>query len=68
MNCIICTDEILPQPISGWDKGHNPWPVRDNGRCCEECNSQLVVPARLIMALGMTIKESRQLVKENSIE
>jgi hypothetical protein len=28
----------------------------------------LVVPAKLIMALGMTIKESRQLVKENSIE
>ena len=24
MNCIICTDEIQPQPVSGWDKGDNP--------------------------------------------
>ena len=68
MNCSICRDEIQPQPVSGWDEGHNPWPIQDKGRCCEECNSELVVPARLTMALGMTISESRQLVKESSIE
>jgi len=68
MNCSICKNTIQPQPVSGWDKGHNPWPLRDSGRCCEECNSELIVPARLTIALGMTIKESRQLVKEYNIE
>jgi len=26
--------------------GHNALPVRD-GRCCEECNSSVVIPARI---------------------
>ena len=66
MNCIICTDEILPQPISGWDKGHNPYPVKDKGRCCEDCNSTIVVPVRLTGL--MDFKEAMKLVKESSIE
>ena len=34
----ICTD---------W--GNNPWPVNESedARCCDECNSLYVVPARL---------------------
>ena len=69
MNCIICTDEILPQPISGWDKGHNPWPVKEKGRCCEDCNSTIVVPTRLIgLNAVLTFKEAKKLVKESSIE
>ena len=43
MNCIICTDEIQIQPVSGWDKGHNPYPIKDKGRCCDDCNSTIVV-------------------------
>ena len=69
MNCIICTDEILPQPISGWDKGHNPYPVKDKGRCCEDCNSTIVVPTRLIgLNAVLTFVEAKELVKENNIE
>ena len=66
MNCIICTDEILPQPISGWDKGHNPCPVKEKGRCCEDCNSTIVVPVRLSGLIKFV--EAKELVKESSIE
>jgi hypothetical protein len=27
--------------------GHNPAPVRLEGRCCDDCNSIEVIPARL---------------------
>lgn len=34
----ICTD---------W--GNDPWPVNmsEDARCCDDCNAQIVVPARL---------------------
>ena len=67
MICSICSHVIEKDP-AGWDKGHNPFPIQNDGRCCEECNNELVIPARLTIALGMTIKESRQLVKEYNIE
>ena len=66
MNCIICKDEILPQPVSGWDKGHNPYPVKDKGRCCDDCNSTIVVPVRFSGL--MKFEEAKELVKENNIE
>jgi hypothetical protein len=39
--CAICHDSYV-----GW--GNNSWPVT-NGRCCNECNLFVVVPARLRM-------------------
>ena len=27
--------------------GHNPWPVRESGRCCRECNYRVVLQARM---------------------
>ena len=45
MNCSICQNLIIPDPISEWDKGNNAWPIND-GRCCDNCN-HLVVMARL---------------------
>jgi len=27
--------------------GNNPWPVREEGRCCDDCNAQYVIMARL---------------------
>ena len=47
MKCCICKNEIKPDAISGWDKGHNPYPVRDKGKCCGECNDTIVLPKRL---------------------
>ena len=28
--------------------GNDPWPLRDEGRCCKTCDSLLVLPARVI--------------------
>lgn len=46
MNCSICQLPIKPNPINGWDKGNNAEPVND-GRCCDNCNDNVVIPARL---------------------
>lgn len=46
MNCSICGIPIKPDPISGWDEGHNAQPIND-GRCCDGCNGSLVVPRRI---------------------
>jgi DNA-directed RNA polymerase subunit RPC12/RpoP len=42
MKCIICGKEF-----EGY--GNNPWPVKAKGRCCDECNLNFVIPARLKM-------------------
>lgn len=38
--CCICGKEF-----KGW--GNNPWPVKEDGECCNSCNSQKVIPARI---------------------
>ena len=38
--CCICGKEFR-----GY--GNNPWPVMEEGRCCDECNFDTVLPARL---------------------
>lgn len=45
MKCSICHGPILPEP-HGWAGGHQAAPIND-GRCCSECNSQIVIPARI---------------------
>jgi len=39
-NCIICGS-----PYVG--KGHNPDPVKTEGRCCNTCNIIHVIPLRI---------------------
>lgn len=46
LKCCICDDTIKPDPISGWEGGHNAEPVED-GRCCDGCNDSVVIQARL---------------------
>lgn len=41
--CCICG-----RPFTGW--GNNPWPIHEDGECCDMCNYSLVVPARIAMA------------------
>jgi len=44
MKCSICGKEI---PVkNGWDSGNNAQPVND-GRCCDECNFDVVIPKRM---------------------
>jgi hypothetical protein len=38
--CCLCGMELK-------DYGHNPWPLKKSGRCCEQCNWDKVIPARL---------------------
>ena len=40
MECSICGEEI-----QDW-VGNNPQPV-SNGRCCNNCNMTIVIPARI---------------------
>ena len=40
VQCIICA-----QTFSG--SGNNAYPLSDDGRCCDACNQQKVIPARL---------------------
>ena len=42
MKCCLCGKELT-------DYGNNPWPLKtnDDDRCCDECNSSKVIPARI---------------------
>ena len=40
MNCSICNNEINDR------FGHNAQPI-NNGKCCSDCNSTVVIPARI---------------------
>ena len=47
MKCDICKETIGEQS-NGWKFGHNAEPIVMFGRCCDVCNSQLVIPARIM--------------------
>lgn len=38
--CCICGEKI-----EGY--GNNPWPVKEKGECCDKCNYEEVIPARI---------------------
>lgn len=38
--CCICGKEF-----EGY--GNNPYPLKNEGECCDECNTNFVIPARL---------------------
>lgn len=38
--CVLCKNEYRGH-------GNNPAPVVQEGRCCDDCNSTRVIPARL---------------------
>ena len=45
--CCLCGQEFI-----GW--GNNPQPLAEEGACCDQCNLERVIPARL----GMMEEES----------
>ena len=53
--CSICEGHIEPlRNDSGedvWEGGNNAEPVND-GRCCNQCNMTVVIPARIAMIEG----------------
>lgn len=40
--CVICGKRFNGH-------GNNPWPVKNYGQCCDDCNQDQVVPARIKM-------------------
>lgn len=54
--CVLCG-----APLDGW--GNNPYPLSDRGNCCDKCNVEKVIPARLSHiyesgGYGKSLKES----------
>tara|TARA_R100000995_G_scaffold74254_1_gene43225 strand:+ start:1766 stop:1948 length:183 start_codon:yes stop_codon:yes gene_type:complete len=45
LTCVLCGLDIAVE-ANGWAEGHNPAPLSDEGRCCNNCNT-LVLIARL---------------------
>lgn len=41
MKCCLCGKEF-----EGY--GNNPWPIAEEGECCDECNNTKVIWARLV--------------------
>ena len=38
--CVFCGEAIK-------DYGNDPYPVKEYGRCCDKCNMNYVIPARI---------------------
>jgi hypothetical protein len=51
--CVICN-----QVIKGW--GNNPWPLKEQGRCCNDCNSFFVIPERMRRIYLSSDRSTRQ--------
>lgn len=47
MKCCLCEREI-PVKFHGWASGNSAEPLVENGRCCDECNTNLVIPTRML--------------------
>jgi hypothetical protein len=58
MKCSICDKEI-PVKEGGWDSGNNAQPVND-GRCCDKCNMDVVIPERLQQAIWVRRKQEEK--------
>lgn len=52
MRCAICEGNIdVHRNDEGkviWTEGHNAEPVVENGRCCDYCNTHVVIPVRIV--------------------
>lgn len=56
-NCCICGKPLKNK------FGNNPEPFKKSGRCCDKCNTEFVIPARL-SDLTIINNEKVKLIKE----
>ena len=53
VKCSICSGYIEPlkdkDGIVVWEHGNNAQPIND-GRCCDKCNWEVVIPARIVQS------------------
>lgn len=52
--CVLCKEPL------GDKYGHNPSPLANDGRCCEECNFFHVIPTRMAQAFNKLGGESEE--------
>lgn len=55
MLCSICFKEI--PAVGTWTLGSNAAPV-NNGRCCQTCDDNIVIPARITMMVNQVSTET----------
>lgn len=54
-NCSICN-----QPYYGWGNNASPF----SGKCCDDCNSMVVIPYRVAVAVsGKDVKAIKRQIK-----
>jgi len=55
LDCSICGEKIQAKSLGPdsdpWLEGNNASPI-NNGRCCDTCNSLVVIPARFAVIHG----------------
>lgn len=54
--CCLCGKRIEGQ-------GNNPYPLKRTGRCCDECNIEKVIPARILKE-----NDHHEIIEENGRE
>lgn len=55
--CCICKKELKT------NEGNNPDPIKKKGKCCNKCNWEIVIPARLKKYMGFS---NVTITKENN--
>ena len=57
--CVLCG-----KYSKGWgankQHGNNPWPLSDEGDCCDNCNREKVIPARLAEMENKILRENKK--------
>jgi hypothetical protein len=66
IDCCICKKQIEPQRTESgeiyWTQGNSALPIHD-GRCCNKCNAEIVIPARctdISMSTGKIYKNPEE--------
>lgn len=44
--CCLCGADLPLAPSGDYHMGNNPWPVMENGQCCNTCDILVVMQAR----------------------
>ena len=65
MLCSICFNDITS--VNGWDSGNNAAPV-NHGRCCQTCDDNIVIPARLTMMMRKVSNETFMAMQREQFE
>jgi hypothetical protein len=65
MKCCLCKKEI--EKRGSWTQGNNALPITD-GRCCDKCDVDFVIPIRMLRATNSPILTIFKDIKEMKYE